>query len=429
VTYLNPRMKENQPTIQPLTQFKTYPKNEEANETYTSRTKLMKKGSRLVHQMNLKYDSISYEFAQIQSKSLQTPLEKLKIINTLSLFFQEADSQNHMILKNISMKLKPLSSLQHIKLQFFYSTWPSVQDVVHLASALAQMKLLKKLALDFIYSPWINDESLHLLFQSLKKHKHLQSLDLDLSKCLNITEKSFQYLASTFKRSLQSLKELRLKLTSVDFTKRSSLELLASGLTSIKDLQNLIIDFSQLEISEETNFPSFMSSTKHLKSLRILSMDFSSLPITETAFKNLATSFPSLIHLHTLFLYFQFNETLTVCEMEALAEGLQSLASSLKNLTLNLTYSQNLDDQALEKLADGLKGLTNLSDFRLQCSNCSYVGDAGVESVSCALGGLPNLESVILNFRGCCPIENIYCEDLKMKKNIKTLIFNYNKVY
>jgi len=418
-------MDKNVPTVQKTVRFKIYPKNEEINEDDTNLFKLRTRGARLVHHMDLNYESISYDCDPTQSKNLQAPLEKLKLLDSLYISFYEAYLKNSMIFQNISAKLKSLSFLQDLSLQFYYSNWVSLEGVIHLTNALAQMKLLKKLTLNLESCEWVNDASLHLVFQSLKRSKNMQSLELDLCNCHNVTEKSFKYLASIFKHSLQPLKGLSLRVSGLNFTKGYPLDFLAAGLARLKYLQKLRIDFSSLKVPQGIDFSSFMLSIKHLESLTILSLDFSFLSLSVTALKDLAKSFTSLTRLHTVALSFRWGEAFGGLTTEALSQCLQSLPS-LKNLTLEFRYSQSVYDHALEKLSTGLKVLTNLSEITLLCDNCLYIGDAGVASVASVLGSLTNLRTVILGFRGCRPVKNIHYESLNMNKNVKHLIFNYN---
>ncbi len=105
--------------------------------------------------------------------------------------------------------------------------------------------------------------------------------------------------------------------------------------------------------------------------------------------------------------------------MEVLVQCLKSIASSLHHLSLNFSSSVNVNDQALTRLSFGLKTLKNLSRIHLRCEKCPNVGNTGVESITYELGGLPNLSSVALAFNGCRPINDVYKNGLKMKKNIK----------
>jgi len=421
-------METDQTTIPQPVVFKPFKKNQDVKEDYTDLLELMTRGLRLVHHMNLNYRHISRNTNTIRSKDLHTPLDKLKLIDSLSIFFCQVDLHNNTILQNISMKLKFLPSLRNLELRFYYSNWVSLEGVKHLASALAQLKSIKKLSLNFIYCEWVNDDSLHLVLQSLKKNKNLQSLTLDIARCKNVNEKSFKRLASIFKHSLKALKELSLGFASLDLPKGKPLDFLASGLSCLKDLQKLSIDFSNLKVPlQGFDFPFFMSSIKNITSLKILSLDFSYLYISLSVLKRLVLSFPSLINLHTLALNFRSSSVLLGQEMEVLSQGLQLLASSLKSLTLDFRDSQNLNDQALEKLSAGLKTLTNLSGITLQCQNCVYLWNAGAESVINALGSLPNLDSAVLGFRASCrPIINTFYETVEARRNLRNLPFNAN---
>jgi len=417
-------MDKNVPADQQTIRFKVFPKSERVNEYSAEIAKLNAKGPRLVHDMTLNYEYICIYPNLMQSKNLPRPLEKLKLIKALYLYFSESEVKDDMILQKISQNIKSLSSLKTLKLQFPYARWISLKGVEHLASALAQMKLLEKLIMNFNYAEWANDESLHLLFKGLKKYKNLQSFHLDIPHCMNITEKSFKSLASTFKHSLQSLKELSLDFAGLNLIEGNGLDFLASGLTNLAGLQTFRINFSQLQVSSIDIYSSFMSSIRHLKSLRVLVLNFSCLPVNASTLKHLAMSFKSLTRLHTLSLSFADCSTFTFQEMEVLAQCLHSLASSLKNLTLSFRCYY-ITDRALEKLSGGLEALTNLSEINLQCDSCPFVGDDGVERVTYELGGLPNLHSVTLDFRSCRSIKDAYYNGLKMNKNIKNLTFYY----
>jgi len=417
-------MDKDAPTDQQTVRFKTYPKNEQVTKYYTEVIKLNTKRPHLVHDMTLNYEYICIDSGLMQSKNLPRPLEKLKLIKALYLNFYGADIENDMILQNISQNVRSLSSLRILKLQFPCVHWISLKGVEHLASALTQMKILKRLLMKFTFA-WVNDETLYLFFKSLKKSKNLRSFQLDISLCENITEKTFKYLAWTLKHLQQPLKELCLGCAGLNLREGNALHFLASGLANLINLQTLRINFSQLRISSTDNFSFLLSSLRHLKSLRVLILNFLFLPVNASVLKHLASSFESLIHLHTLSLSFGSSPTFAVQEMEVLAQCLQSTASSLKNLTLDFSCSHSMNDKALEKLSAGLKALTKLSEINLQCNNCPNIGDIGVESVVYELWDLPNLHSVNLYFRFCRPIKDAYEDGLRMKKNIKNLTFHY----
>ena len=411
----------------PTVRFRTSPKNEQVIRNYTEIIMLNAKGPRIVHEMGLNYEGIYCYLNSMQPKlnNLHRLLEKLKCIHSLTVSLPDAHLENNMLLKNISLRIKHLYSLQILNLDLPYISWISLKGIEHLAGALAQMKLLKKLIMNFGHTNGIDDECLHLLSKSLKKYKNLQSFELDISHCEKVTKKSFKSLAWTLKHLQRPLKELCLGLARLDLIEGNALDLLASGLANLTGLQTLRINFSQLQVSSIDIYSSLMSSIKHLKSLKMLSLCFESLPMHASVLKHLASSFESLIHLHALSLSFGYSSTFAIQEMEVLAQCLKSTASSLKNLTLDFICCSRMNDQVLEKLSIGLKALTKLSEINLQCLYCPDVGDVGIRSVTYELGGLPDLHSVNLGFSYCGPIKDTYYNELKLKKNIKSLTFDY----
>ncbi len=91
--------------------FKTYPKNEQINRHRFDIPKKTTREPHLIHQLAINYHYSGWRFNPLQSNKLLKPFKKLKLIDVFNLYLCQTDKQDA-ISKNLSLKLKPLSSLQ-----------------------------------------------------------------------------------------------------------------------------------------------------------------------------------------------------------------------------------------------------------------------------------------------------------------------------
>jgi len=128
--------------------FKTHLKGKQIRENYSQASQLNVKGSRVIHHLGFEYYMCSMDLEPINSNRFLKPLEKFKLIQDLTVCLYQP-TRKEIISKDFSEKLRSLSSLQTLNLQFGSADWLFPGGMVHLANALGDLKRLSKLTLNF----------------------------------------------------------------------------------------------------------------------------------------------------------------------------------------------------------------------------------------------------------------------------------------
>jgi len=92
--------------------------------------------------------------------------------------------------------------------------------------------------------------------------------------------------------------------------------------------------------------------------------------------------------------------------MKGFGKALSQKKAELKKLKLNFEWHEDITDEGLYYLCEGLKDLVALRDLELSLCICNEITDAGIHYIGQVLENLLDLRSIRLNFNDCAKITN-----------------------
>ena len=354
----------------------------------------------LPHLKNLTtFELILQLFPILDPRTLTKLLNSIKKLNSLTnlafaFFFCTTMSPLH--LKVLSCQLKRFSQLQALKLAFGNSLFLNDQKAFHdLVSAFPSLSSLSKLELSFDGLKEIPSLDILELFMSFQYLKALSDLTLIFKSC-EITHlddiKSlsiiFTYLA------LPLLQKLRLHLfRNLD---DECLRTLSQVIKKLTSLQTISFNLSDSKGYTSEGLRHFGLSLSGLISPSSLTLH---VPLTlGTALGITASVLGSLCNLVKLKLQ------LTERTSAACGNGIKQLFTNIKHLKsirfleVRIPHEQTMPDDALEVLAESLKGGVTIRNLSLDFGFSWNITNKGIESLSCAIKELEYLSGLALKF-------------------------------
>ena len=345
---------------------------------------------------NLRYLHLGLsESKEITNKGtlhLTSVLQELEVLSHLGLdLFNFEEDSDHSLKSFFSQPYYTKS----VYLPFYFVR---PQD---LCEGIVNLKSATKLTLSFFRCNELTDEVLYNLSLGLKPLHKLSKLNLIFSRGDRFTNEGMKEFGSSF-QNLMSLTSFKLKLSDCKQIDDTGVKGLLEGIASMKNLKDLTIDLQSMDKITDVSVQSIACCLDALK--------------------------PSLSPLH-----------LTLKGKFMANSGALKLADSLKDLcclssiSLEFSFSPNVDNETIRNLLLGLKDLPSLTSLKMDVFYCKNVGEGAVNSLSTILRDFKTLDTVYLNFSKCkvdfkSELHNLVAS-LKSIYSLSILTLNFNWDY
>jgi len=245
----------------------------------------------------------------------------------------------------------------------------------------------RKLSLNFYSIEDMKEE----FFFHLKRSNTLEYLELNIFISIKITEKSFRNL-----KQIRSLKHLKIALSLGSTGKIDVYDILAPIVKNMRSLSTLGISTNFYMDDIHKGSQRFFKEISKLKDLCKPKLDLTSFGMKNI--DNVRTCIESL-----------------VCCLTKLKD--------LRILSINFTGWSKIDDECLQALALGFKGLSSLQQLRLSFDKLSLGNVKGLKVFYESIRGLESLRKFSVRFGA----ELVICEnDIEIMRN-EAELFSYHK--
>lgn len=354
---------------------------------------------------------ISYGLSTSHLNVFSSGLRKLLQLRSLELRFDKPSELHKYTITQLALTLPKLPFLTKINIRFREDSI-TPDTILNLFTGLKDMKALSDLSLA------IGDRSIEPISQglSLLDPCRIQKLRLQLNQYF---ENNSLIRFSEALKKFTSLQALQFGLYVHHLiTPEEGLNALISTLSSLTSLSSLTIHM------DSANWKRFIEGIsvpfKYLKNLTTVNLQITgyTYPEYNQEIQQLFTNFRFLKSLKYFSLSYP-QETVNDKNLETFGESLKEIPS-LQNLSLDFSCASLVTNQGVEGLACSIKTLMSLSGLKIWLRRNDNIDNKAIDQIAEILKSLPCLYSVDFNFQLC---SNITCFDglleaLKEAKNI-----------
>ncbi|KAL4482943.1 hypothetical protein ABPG74_018969 [Tetrahymena malaccensis] len=331
----------------------------------------------------------------------------------------------------LSQSLKGLKKVQILKLFLGESCYVGSQGLIYLSEAISDFEQLSNLTIILENYNYVRNEGLVSLGGIFSKLLNLVKLQIKIGQSNRYDDLGISIIC----KNLQLIKQLLQLKFEIDGSKISKVGVqeIAESLEQLTNLENL--DFMiEARLGKVEGAKDLAISLGKLTNLKVLKFSIiQENRICSEASIELCNSLKKLQKLESFlikgFQPFQDKQT-TVCYAEIFEQIPQ-----LKNMNLEIDFTQRQGTYTAICLANCLKNLTNLTDFDISLYNDGNVSDEGFSALAQAIKNMRNLKKLVISIDGDNTISNTRAislgealGQLEQLEYIKLFLGNQNEI-
>ena len=339
-----------------------------------------------------------------QIRNMSAHIEGFQWLSTLELSFSKSHGVSGEPIEVLTSNLSCLANLTTLKLSFYNCDNITNEIIGNLAYSIRHLAFLSTLVLRLHGCQRITNDSILALFHYKKPWTHLTTLVLDFTQCKAISDTGFLKLGNSLK-NLTILSALSLTFLHNNLTELC-VSSLSSCLSSLKALSHLKVNL-RTDATHNSEMAKLFIQKLFLSVNQLVELKTLNLKMISTTYENTkksmivpCKSLHNLTSLHELVLDFSKSDEITEGSLKGLFTSLKKL-TNLMNLNLNFSSCCRLTAKSTRCLALSFKKLRSLVSLRLDFSDCYFITDENIRVLFLNLVGLTSLSEVTFCFRYC----------------------------